>query len=1463
MRSIRPLSRRRRTASVALPILVGLTLARATSGAPSLVFEHVTAEEGLPNNWVQSIFKDSRGFIWLGTQDGLARYDAAGSFTVYRHDVKAPNSLPFASIRAILEDSKKQLWLGSFWGGGGLARFDPATERFESFVPDGTSRNPTSLETRALLEDAHGHIWIGTKGGLNEYDPEKRSFTAHPPLTEDVFALAMDRAGALWVGTRVGLRRFDLAKRRYEPWANGAEPLLHAEVWDLLADKDGAIWVATLDVGLNRIDPTTGSVTRYRHDPRDPNTIGTDRAKCLASDRRGTLFIGTENGGLDILRTSSGRFEHHMPDIDDPSSLNSASLYSLFYDDQDILWVGTFNGGVNVVSPPGQRFFTYRARRGGLSDPHVAAVLEDDLGRLWIGTDGGSLNRLDRKTGRWTYYTHDPHDPGSVGSNAILAVAQDRSRRIWIGGWDAGLAYYDPGRDRFVVFRNRPGDSSSIPSDHIFTIDPLTTGELLVGSQTGPFLFDTRTNKALPLDVLRPEAGGYGSGTCFAVLEDGDGKLWLGSDSRVAVVDRRSSQVRLFRHDPKDPNSLGSGSARAMLADSRGNVWIGTEDGLNVFAAGSRRCRRYSVADGLPHKTVNGILEDGRGNLWVSTNRGLARFDAAVTLPEKPTFLSFDIHDGLQSSEFKFGTTFKSPSGEMFFGGQRGLNAFFPDRIERNLVPPRVVLTALRIFNQPQAVGAPGSALSRPLADTDRITLSYRQSMVTLEYAALNYLLPQKNRYAYMLEGVDPGWNDVGGQRVATYPGLTPGRYVFKVRAWNNDGVASGEGASLSIVITPPWWQTVWFRVLFVGALAAGLAWGYRQRMVVMEERRRELEALVEQRTGDLKKEIEGHRQTEAKLDQKQQALTRENDERRRAEEEAREYAEKLAHSNVELLDQQTALARENEERRRAEEEARLAAEKLADSNRELTTKQQQLLEQQEALARENSERRRAEEEARLAAERVADSNRELTSKQRELLEQQEALARENEERRRAEEAAGRERDLLHGLMDNIPDLIYFKDTESRYTRVNQAHAKALGLISPTEVQGKTDFDIYPPEFARATRADERDLVAEGVPLLGKVEHEARSGRWYLATKVPLRDGSGRVTGLVGISKDITERKAAEEQLDRELAAFLDVVSHVAQGDLLHRGAPGEGTLGRIASSVNQMLDSFSGILSEVRDAAFSVSTSSAEILAAANQIAKGAQHGNDQVNTTSSAVEEMAASMSQVSKSAELSADTARQALEHVREGDASVNATYVGMTKIDTAVSETAAKMHLLEKRSKEIFEIIELIEEIAAQSNLLSLNAAIEAAHAGEAGRGFAVVAEEIRRLSERSTGATKNVTAIVEGIVEETHAVLAAMGNGMAAVKEGRALSEVAQKSLQEIQTLVHGTADLSGQISEASREQVKATQVVAQAMQTIATITHESAAGASQTSKAVNDLVKMADQLNETLQRFRIDRPNSR
>jgi PAS domain S-box-containing protein len=1398
---------------VAPVLLCALALAAGASAKEGdLRFEHITMDQGLSHVFVHAILKDSRGFLWFGTAEGLNRYDGGTPIkTIYKHDPLDPESLPGTVAGAIFEDSKKRLWVGSGWVEGGIALFDRDRERFRRIPADPGGGN----QARCFMEDRQGRIWVGTNNGLVSVDPDKLTITRHPLGPQETSAAASkivpaiheDRQGRFWVGTGAGLLLFDRSTGQYTTWARGSDDatgLASAAIWDFYEQEDGGLWIATKS-GLHRLDTSSGQDTRYLPDPNDASSISSARVTRLAAGRQGQLYVGTENG-LNILDLRTRKFTRYALVLEDDAALNSSSVWSLCLDDQGILWIGTVDGGVNYLSPLGQRFVHIRGRRGELADPNVTSVMEDHLGNLWIGT-ATALNRLDQRTGAFTYYRD------IAGAFTLM---EDRERKLWFGGWDKGAGVLDPTTGRTTRFRHDPSRATSIASDNVWRVVELSTGEMLVVLADGLDLYDRKTGTFSRFRDRYPDAA---INPVFSAAEDRDHNLWV-VGAGVLFVDRKTGKCRLYKGDPKDPNGVPEGELHAVYVDSAGNVWIGGMGGLTCVSAGTRRMRRFTTKDGLPSNWVNNMLEDAGGNLWVTTTNGLSKFVDALKLPEKPQFVSFTALDGLQGYRFVRNASFRGTGGRLYFGGPRGLNSFVPERVVENRVPPPIAITGLKLSDKPQKVGAPGSRLTKPLYEIEELTLSYRDTIVTFEFAALNYLLPQKNRYKFRLDPFDEDWRDPGSQRFATYTNLDPGRCTFQVLGINNDGVPSEKPATLRIRITPhPLWSP-WAKTFYVLLLVGSVIGTIRWRVRAIEARRRELEILVEQRTTDLQTEVAQHKATEARL-------ADEVTERRRAEEEAQEYAKKLASSNVELIEGQRALEQK-----------------------------------QQIVERENAERRRAEEEARQASEQLAEGNRALTEKQRQLLEQQEALARENEERRRAEVEAGRERDLLHALMDNIPDLIYFKDPDGRYTRINRAHAAALGLTDPEQAAGRSDADFFAPEYAQAAHDDERQLIATGQPLLGKLEHETRSGRWYLATKVPIRDASGAASGLVGISKDITERRRVEEQLKAQLAAFQRFVSAVAEGDLSQRGIEGEDTLGKIAIAVNRMLEGFTQILTEVRDASFSVSTASTQILAASTEIAKGAQFERDQVHGTSSTVSELVASMAQVSKNAEESARAAQQVLEHVKQSDQAVDVSGQGMSRIDAAVAETAEKMRLLGARSQEIFEIIDLIEDIAGRSELLSLNAAIEAAHAGAAGHGFAVVADEVRHLAERSTEATRSVTAIVRGMAAETQAALQAMETSTREVNRGLELSEQARQGLREISALVRQAAELTQLISMAVHEQTEATRTVDVAMHSIANIAEESTAGSTETARAVRDLVSLAEHLTRAVARFRIDAPEN-
>jgi PAS domain S-box-containing protein len=457
-----------------------------------------------------------------------------------------------------------------------------------------------------------------------------------------------------------------------------------------------------------------------------------------------------------------------------------------------------------------------------------------------------------------------------------------------------------------------------------------------------------------------------------------------------------------------------------------------------------------------------------------------------------------------------------------------------------------------------------------------------------------------------------------------------------------------------------------------------------------------------------------------------------------------------------------------------------------------------------------------------------------------------------------AEQALLRESDLLNALMNSSSDIIYFKDLESRFIRINTA--VHFGFDNPAEVIGKSDFDFFTREHAQPAYDDEQRIIKTGVPLIGIEERETwadKEDTWASTTKTPLYDRERNIIGTFGITRDISERKRADEILKKNLAHFQAFVSKVSEGDLTLRTQEAEDTLGLVAQSVNKMLDKFSAMLTEVKKHGLSVSSSASQILVAAEEIEAGTQKQTDEITNITSSVEEMAVCMGQISNNAEASADATRRALTTAEKGGHSVRDTSEAMVRINSAVEQTAEKMRMLGKRSTEISEIIDLIKDIAQQTNLLSLNAAIQAAHAGDAGLGFSVVADEIRKLAERSAFATKNVSQLIKGIQSETLEALSAMENGMKEVKNGSVLAEQSRQALQDISEVVEQSVQLIEEISTGSEEQARVTRNLATAMQTISSITMEASAGSHQTAQIIHGMVELSDNLNQSLSQFHV------
>ena len=848
-------------------------LSTSPSDLPSTIpeqhfrFERISLEQGLSQSSVLCMLQDSKGFLWFGTEDGLNKYDGH-SFAVYRHVPGNPNSLSHNYIRSIYEDREGVLWIGT--DGGGLDRFDRDTGQFVHYQDNPRNHHDLSGNyVRSICEDREGVLWIGTDGGgLNRFDRSTGRFIHYHNNPSDPYSLSgnvvwsiyEDREGMLWIGTDGGgLNRFDRSTERFIHCKNDPRDpysLSSDSVWSIYKDREDVLWVGTDGGGLNRFDRSTERFIHYQNDPDDPYSLSNNSIRSIYEDREGVLWIGTFGGGLDIFDRENERFIHYQNDLSDPQSLSNNMIWSIYEDREGILWVGTHGGGVNKCDRSTEPFVHYQADPNNphsLSNNMVRAIYQDREGVLWIGTNGGGLNRLDRSTGRFTHYQNDPGDPHSLSSNMVRSICEDREGVLWVGTGEGGLDRLDRSTERFIHYQVNPDDPDNVSGDPVLSIHKDQEGVLWIGTFGGGLSrFDRSTERAIRYKCC------LSNDRVMTIYEDRSGALWIGTGLGLNRLDRGKGQFTYYLADPNDPKSLSHNAVMSIHEDQSGVLWIGTfGGGLNRFDRETETFTYYREGDGLSNDMVYGILEDSHGCLWLSTNRGLSRFN-----PRTETFRNYDVSDGLQSNEFNGGAYYKSRSGEMFFGGINGLNAFYPDDVkESNPYVPPVVLTSLTQTGEEADVG-------QAIEDTKEVTFRWPNNFFEFEFAALSYARPEKNQYAYMLEGLEEDWIYAGTRRFGRYTSLPGGTYTLRIKGSNNDGVWNEEGVSVRITIVPPFWETWWFRGIIALVVVGSAIGGHRLRIKSIEARSRELETLVEQRTAELRQEIDQRIQVEEALRQ-------------------------------------------------------------------------------------------------------------------------------------------------------------------------------------------------------------------------------------------------------------------------------------------------------------------------------------------------------------------------------------------------------------------------------------------------------------------------------------------------------------------------------------------------------------------------------------------------------------------
>ncbi len=782
-------------------------------------FKHYTTEHGLSQSSVFSIVQDEIGFMWFATEDGLNKFDG-NKFTVYRPVLGDSTSLIDLGIREIYKDRSGTLWVLSLRGN--ICRYNPVQNSFTRFTLSADDSD-NRVKVITFAEDAKNRLWVVSgKGEFFIYDKLKDKFI-HKQFgqklnsqftSSHIQSLLGSYDGTLWIGTWKGLLHIDTELEKYEWFKSTGEKgrvIAGDMVFNLAEDKSGNIYAVSANGGLSVYLKNESQFKLFRHNPLDINSISSNRLMSIRIDKHDKIWIGTFDQGIIYYDPLNQSFYNivHNPSIE--SSLSIGAVMSIYEDKCGGLWFGTNGGGVNRFDPASQNFIHYQHILGdqnSISPNPVLSICEDRDGNLYIGSDGGGLNIKEKNSTSFNSFLKNP----AYGSNAITAIYEDSKDNIWVGsdpGADSpagALIKYEKRTKSFQLVKDltiKLGGISAIledkhgdlwittPSDGVHRYNPVTKNQIV-------YRFNPKDSTSIS------------SNSIFSICEDSFGNLWFGSiASGLNLFDRNTNSFKRFVNDPDNENSISSNAIWCITEDYNKNLWIGTwGSGLIKYDRLKNTFSNYTIEHGLAGNIVYCIIPDNSGKLWIGSSKGLSKFNI-----NDSSFRNYNRSDGLLINDFSAGALFKAKDGKLYFGGNSGFIVFDPQQMIENTFIPNVVITDFKVFDKTYF-------LPNSIAFLDKVELSYDQNFITIEFAALDFSAPEKNKFEYMLEGVDKDWVRSEGRNFASYTDLNNGEYIFKLRGSNSNGIFNTEEVVLNIIVAPPFWKTWWFRLLMLTALA-------------------------------------------------------------------------------------------------------------------------------------------------------------------------------------------------------------------------------------------------------------------------------------------------------------------------------------------------------------------------------------------------------------------------------------------------------------------------------------------------------------------------------------------------------------------------------------------------------------------------------------------------------------------
>ena len=821
-------------------------------------FSRLNINHGLSHNYISSFLKDSRGFVWVGTSSGLDRFDGY-SVRIFRNDLRDSSTISNNFINSMFEDPDGRIWVYSTTGSLDINIFDPETEKFshrsqpflkQYGIPEGGITD--------IIRDSGGRFWfVHQTQGLFRYSPRfKTSMPARylpegetitPPTS--ISHISEDKKGNMWIILKNGaVQRMDAETLKVEYVNTYLRDLYkkNDSEYKLVIDNDGDLWIFCSNANYGVIFYDVAK-DQFRHINEYSGTIRLNNniVRGIAQDNLGHIWIATDHGGLNIIDKGKQTIRYQLSDPSDEKSLAQNSINCMYKDRDGIIWLGSFKQGVSYYHESIVRFPLLRQ-----SD--VNSFVEDEKHNIWLGSNGRGLVKWDRSHGTFVPYKHNASDPNSLSADVIVSMTTDRDQNLWIGTYFGGLNKFDG--KKFTHYRHDPSNPQSLSDESVWEVLEDSRGNLWVGTlQAGLDMFDRKEN------VFRHYRNGDENSikTNYVTVleEDSKGNIWVGTGFGIDVLERETGRFVHYASDPNNVNSLSNNSILWIHEDSRKLVWVGTLEGLNMFDPAKKTFTAFRAEDGLPHNTILTILEDNTGNLWMSTPNGISNLNiSGENGAMKFAFKNYDESDGLQGKQFNDNSALKTSDGQLIFGGVNGFNMFRPEDIRMNMLKPRVILSDFQVLNKSVNAGelVDGKVvLPKAINMTDYIELDHDQNAISIEFAALSYIHPEKSKYQYILEGAGNEWIATSGMsRRATYTNLDPGDYTFRVKASNNDGIWSDEAVTLHITVLPPFWKTstafvlYFFTVLGILLMTRRLIQQRERMKFAIEQERREAQRM-------------------------------------------------------------------------------------------------------------------------------------------------------------------------------------------------------------------------------------------------------------------------------------------------------------------------------------------------------------------------------------------------------------------------------------------------------------------------------------------------------------------------------------------------------------------------------------------------------------------------------------------